>query len=232
MTTPTSPATTVWDDLVGQRPTIEVLQHAAAGVGMTHAWLFTGPPGSGRSNVARAFAAALQCETRTGCGVCEACRLGTNGTHPDITWVKSETSVLYVDDMRDLVLRAAMFPSIGRWQIVVIEDADRLHREPAHRQRSPQGDRGAHRPRRSGCCARRPCRTCSRRSAPACRTLTLATPGTRDVAAFLTRNDGISETMAASPRAPARGTSAAPARSPSTRRPAPAAARWSASRPA
>ena len=130
MTTPTSPTSpttrTVWSDLVGQRPTIEVLQHAAGGVGMTHAWLITGPPGSGRSNVARAFATALQCERRTGCGECEACRLGTNGTHPDITWVKSETSVLYVDDMRDLVLSAAKFPAIGRWQIVVIEDADRL----------------------------------------------------------------------------------------------------------
>ena len=127
VTTPTSPATrTVWSDLVGQRPTIEVLQHAAAGVGMTHAWLFTGPPGSGRSNVARAFATALQCERRTGCGECEACRLGMSGAHPDITWVKSETSVLYVDDMRDLVLSAAKFPAIGRWHIVVIEDADRL----------------------------------------------------------------------------------------------------------
>ena len=117
---------TVWDDLVGQESVLETLRHAAAGEGMTHAWLFTGPPGSGRSNVARAFAAALQCETRSGCGHCEACRLGLKGSHPDIKWIKSETSVLYVDDMRDLVQAAARFPSVGRWQIVVIEDADRL----------------------------------------------------------------------------------------------------------
>ena len=117
---------TVWDDLVGQRAVLDTLRHAAAGEGMTHAWLFTGPPGSGRSNVARAFAAALQCETRAGCGECEACRLGISGSHPDIKWVRSETSVLYVDDMRDLVQAAAKFPSVGRWQIVVIEDADRL----------------------------------------------------------------------------------------------------------
>ena len=116
----------VWDDLVGQRAVLDTLRHAAAGEGMTHAWLFTGPPGSGRSNVARAFAAALQCETRTGCGECEACRLGISGSHPDIKWVRSETSVLYVDDMRELVQAAAKFPSVGRWQIVVIEDADRL----------------------------------------------------------------------------------------------------------
>ena len=116
----------VWDDLVGQKPVIETLRAAASGDGMTHAWLFTGPPGSGRSNVARAFATALQCENRTGCGECEACRLGTNGSHPDIKWVKSETSVLYVNDMRDLVMAAGKFPAVGRWQIVVIEDADRL----------------------------------------------------------------------------------------------------------
>ncbi|HSU02610.1 MAG TPA: DNA polymerase III subunit delta' [Nocardioides sp.] len=116
----------VWDDLVGQQPVLDTLRQAAAGEGMTHAWLFTGPPGSGRSNVARAFAAALQCETRDGCGHCEACRLGIGGSHPDIKWVKSETSVLYVDDMRDLVMAAAKFPSVGRWQVVVIEDADRL----------------------------------------------------------------------------------------------------------
>jgi len=116
----------VWDDLVGQKPVIETLRAAASGEGMTHAWLFTGPPGSGRSNVARAFAAALQCESCTGCGECEACRLGISGSHPDIKWVKSETSVLYVNDMRDLVLAAGKFPAVGRWQIVVIEDADRL----------------------------------------------------------------------------------------------------------
>ena len=84
MTTPTSPATrTVWSDLVGQRPTIEVLQHAASGVGMTHAWLFTGPPGSGRSNVARAFATALQCER--GPGAASARRAASAPTAPTPT---------------------------------------------------------------------------------------------------------------------------------------------------
>lgn len=117
---------TVWDDLVGQQSVIERLQRALSGHGMTHAWLFTGPPGSGRSNVAKAFAAALQCEAGTGCGECEQCRLAITGSHPDVTWVKSETRMLYVDDMRDLVVSAAKFPALGRWQIVVIEDADRL----------------------------------------------------------------------------------------------------------
>ena len=123
---PTAPAGSVWDGLVGQHSTIEVLQQAAEGHGMTHAWLFTGPPGSGRSNVALAFAAALQCERGTGCGACEQCRLATQRSHPDITVVRSETTVLYVDDMRELVQASAKFPALGRWQIIVIEDADRL----------------------------------------------------------------------------------------------------------
>ncbi len=187
----------VWDGLVGQRPTIEVLQQAAGGHGMTHAWLFTGPPGSGRSNVARAFASALQCERRTGCGACEACRLGTSGSHPDITWVRSETSVLYVDDMRDLVQSAAKFPSIGRWQVVVIEDADRLG--------TPENPRTGNALLKA---IEEPTpKTVWLLCAPTvqdvlptirsrCRTLTLATPGTEDVAAFLTRNDQVSETVA------------------------------------
>jgi DNA polymerase-3 subunit delta' len=117
---------TVWEDLVGQQSLIGTLRDAAAGHGMTHAWLFTGPPGSGRSNVARAFAAALQCETGSGCGTCEACRLVTSGSHPDVTVVRSETTVLYVDDMRSLVQASAKFPALGRWQIILVEDADRL----------------------------------------------------------------------------------------------------------
>ena len=187
---------TVWDDLVGQRPTIEVLRQAAAGQGMTHAWLITGPPGSGRSNVARAFATALQCETRTGCGACEACRLGTSGSHPDITWVRSETSVLYVGDMRELVLSAAKFPSIGRWQVVVIEDADRLG-TPENPRTGNALLKAIEEPTPKTVwllCAptvQDVLPTIRSRS----RTLTLATPGTEDVARFLAR-DGISETVA------------------------------------
>jgi DNA polymerase-3 subunit delta' len=87
--------------------------------------LFTGPPGSGRSNAALAFAAALQCPDG-GCGRCHACQTALAGTHPDVSVTRSETSVLYIDDMRDLVHRSALAPAEQRWQIMVIEDADRL----------------------------------------------------------------------------------------------------------
>ena len=96
---------------------------------MTHAWLFTGPPGSGRSNAALAFAAALQCERGTGCGECHACRTALAGSHPDVSITRSETSMLYIKDMRELVHRSALSPVEQRYQVMVIEDADRLASE-------------------------------------------------------------------------------------------------------
>ncbi|MGC4886401.1 DNA polymerase III subunit delta' [Micromonospora sp. DT227] len=99
---------------------------ADPGAGMTHAWIFTGPPGSGRSVTARAFAAALQCVHGTGCGRCPGCHTTLAGTHADVRLVVPEGLSIGVGEMRALVLRAASTPSGGRWQIVIIEDADRL----------------------------------------------------------------------------------------------------------
>jgi DNA polymerase-3 subunit delta' len=96
---------------------------------MTHAWLFTGPPGSGRSNAARAFAAALQCRD-DGCGECLDCRTSLAGSHPDVTLVRTERLSIGVEQVRELVRKAAMSPATGRWQVLVVEDADRLT-EPA-----------------------------------------------------------------------------------------------------
>jgi DNA polymerase-3 subunit delta' len=115
----------VWDDLVGQPRVVEALRRAAGGHGMSHAWLFTGPPGSGRSNAAVAFAAALQCEER-GCGECHECRTTLKGSHADVTLVRTEKLSIGVDEVRDLVRRSALAPVGRRWQVMVVEDADRL----------------------------------------------------------------------------------------------------------
>ena len=115
----------VWDDLVGQHRVVEALRRAVAGHGMSHAWLFTGPPGSGRSNAAVAFAAALQCE-QGGCGECHECRTVLKGSHADVTLVRTEKLSIGVDEVRDLVRRSALAPVGRRWQIMVVEDADRL----------------------------------------------------------------------------------------------------------
>ncbi|MGC5031639.1 DNA polymerase III subunit delta' [Micromonospora sp. DT229] len=135
-------------DLVGQDEAVDTLRRAAAaaaevlraprgdqepavggpdpGAGMTHAWIFTGPPGSGRSVAARAFAAALQCEQGTGCGHCPGCHTTLAGTHADVRLVVPDGLSIGVGEMRALVLRASSTPSGGRWQVVIIEDADRL----------------------------------------------------------------------------------------------------------
>jgi len=135
----------VWDEVVGQPRAVTVLQRAvraaaaelgdplpggtdgpAGSGGMTHAWLLTGPPGSGRSTAARAFAAGLQC-VQGGCGECHECRTARSGAHPDVTLIATEHVHLRVEDVRPLVGLAQQRPSLGRWRVIVIEDADRLN---------------------------------------------------------------------------------------------------------
>ncbi len=102
---------------------------AVPGAAMTHAWLFTGPPGSGRSVAARAFAAALQCtadDVEPGCGVCLGCHTVLAGTHADVEVVTPQGLSLGVREARELVARAALMPAGRHWQVILIEDADRL----------------------------------------------------------------------------------------------------------
>jgi DNA polymerase-3 subunit delta' len=121
----------VWDDVIGQQATVATLQRAVAEPGaMTHAWLLTGPPGSGRSVAAKAFAAALQCPDG-GCGTCRECRTALEGTHADVDVIATEGLTLKVELARDLVQLAARRPSVGRWRVIIIEDADRLHERAA-----------------------------------------------------------------------------------------------------
>ncbi|AZK95590.1 MULTISPECIES: DNA polymerase III subunit delta' [Streptomyces] len=141
---------TVWDDLVGQDRVREQLETAArdadalvtaaaAGTAppeaskMTHAWLLTGPPGSGLATAARAFAAALHCISPDralggvpGCGFCDGCHTALVGTHADVEVVRTDVLSIGVKDTRELVRRAQLSPAGGRWQVIVLEDADRL----------------------------------------------------------------------------------------------------------
>ncbi|MFJ2002212.1 DNA polymerase III subunit delta' [Streptomyces chartreusis] len=147
---------TVWDDLVGQERVSEQLDAAARDADalvtavatdapppeasrMTHAWLFTGPPGVGRNQTARAFAAALQCVSpdralggAPGCGFCDGCHTALVGTHADVTTVAAVGTQILADDMRDTVRKSFTSPANGRWQIILVEDAERLNEKSAN----------------------------------------------------------------------------------------------------
>lgn len=116
----------VWDAVVGQEAAVDTLRAASQDpAAMTHAWLITGPPGSGRSVAARAFAAALQCPAG-GCGQCQACTTAMAGTHADVTVVATEKVTISIEEVRDLIGVAQRSPSQGRWRVIVLEDADRM----------------------------------------------------------------------------------------------------------
>lgn len=146
----------VWDDLVGQERLSAQLAAAArdadafvtaAATGapppeassMTHAWLFTGPPGAGRNQAARAFAAALQCVSpdralggTPGCGFCEGCHTALIGTHADVSSVAAVGAQIRAADMRDTVRKSFTSPANGRWQVILVEDAERLNEQSAN----------------------------------------------------------------------------------------------------
>ena len=129
----------VWQQLVGQPDAIATFEAAARAAhavrsggesadsssAMTHAWLITGPPGSGRSNLAYAFAAALLCP-RGGCGECADCRNVVARTHPDLSYLATERVIISIDEVREFVVSSQYSPSTADYRVVVIEDADRM----------------------------------------------------------------------------------------------------------
>ena len=126
----------VWDQIIGQPEAVHTFTRAVAaatnprdpGPAMTHAWLVTGPPGSGRSTLAAAFAAALQCPAG-GCGACTVCRTTQGGGHPDVEIIRADTLSYGAEDARHLISRSSVIPTSGRWQVVIIEDSDRFTSE-------------------------------------------------------------------------------------------------------
>lgn len=187
-------ARTVWDDLVGQRPVVSALQRAAGGDGMSHAWLFTGPPGSGRSNAAVAFAAALQCETGSGCGQCKACRTVLAGSNPDVSVIRTQKLSIGVDEVRELVRRAALSPAGDRWQVLVVEDSDRLTDQACNALLKAIEEPT---PRTVWLLCAPTTEDVLPTIRSRCRLVSLTTPTAEDVAAFLVRTLGVGEALAA-----------------------------------
>ena len=190
----------VFDDLIDQEAVIATLIDAVAASKdssnksqeMTHSWLFTGPPGSGRSNAAIAFAAALLCE-KGGCNVCTNCLTVKDGSHADIELIHTEGLSIKVDEVRELITRTSWSPSVGNYRVVVIEDADRLTESAANALLKVIEEPGA--------------RTVWLLCAPnltdviptirsRCRHLTLRTPSVAAVTKLLIERDGIDPKMA------------------------------------
>ena len=191
---------TVFDAMVGQERARETLTRAVAdaslpspGAAMTHAWLFTGPPGSGRSVAASAFGAALVCPDG-GCGHCTDCHTALLGSHADVDHVATEAMTISVERARSLVLEASAAPSVARWRVIVLEDADRLTEQANNALLKSLEEPTPH--------------TVWLLCAPSmedvlptirsrCRHVVLTTPTTTDVARHLVERDGVDEAMAA-----------------------------------
>lgn len=209
---------TVWDDLVGQEKVSAQLDAAARDADaqvtavvdhtpvaeaskMTHAWLFTGPPGSGRSTAARAFAAALQCVSpdralggSPGCGFCDGCHTSLIGTHADVQIIRTDLLSIGVKETRDLVRRAQMSPHGPP-----LAGHHRGGRRPPHGgrgQRPSEGHRGA-RPRTVWLLCAPSIEDVLPTIRSRCRHLTLRTPPVDAVADVLVRRDGIEPDVAA-----------------------------------
>lgn len=125
--------TGVWAEVSGQGRSVATLQRAVAAARpgadndqwFTNSWLITGPPGSGRSNCAYAFAAALLCPN-DGCGSCPSCQQVAARTHPDLTAVATDTAIIDIETARNLVERAWLAPTNSDYRVIVVEDADRM----------------------------------------------------------------------------------------------------------
>lgn len=116
-----------WREIVGQPDAVRALNTAADPAGsdtLSHAWLITGPAGSGRSNLAELFAAALiarsEADRETVLSQVRA------KTHPDYTSLVTQKVIISIDEVREIATTAHFAPSMGRYRVIVIEDADRM----------------------------------------------------------------------------------------------------------
>lgn len=184
----------VFADLAGQQRVITTLTEQVDQGEPTHAWLFTGPPGSGRTTAARAFAAALQCTASpAGCGTCPTCVSVVSGKHPDVAFISTEKFEYQVRDVREIITQAQDKASQARWRIIIIEDADRMSERSGNVMLKAIEEPPAN--MIWILCAPSPADVLvTIRSR--CRAVNLSIPSTEDVAQLLVRRDGLDAELA------------------------------------
>lgn len=116
----------IWDELTGQAEAIATVRAAATGAGLAHSWLITGPPGSGRSTLAYAFATELLARPEQPGDLEHTAAQVAARTHPDLAVLSTEAVIIKIDDVRQLVSASQFSPAVGRYRVMVIEDADRM----------------------------------------------------------------------------------------------------------
>jgi len=184
----------VWNTIVGQQPVVDMLRGIAEGdpAHIAQSWLFCGPPGSGRSNVAIAFAAALECP-RHGCGDCEICRAILERRHPDVQVMATDKVTIGIDEVRRLVEDSEETPHTSPWRVIIIEDVDRMLERTTNVLLKEVEEPAEH--TIWMLCAPSPqdvLPTIRSRT----RLVTLAVPQTKDVAAFIEKDCGVDERLA------------------------------------
>ena len=116
----------VFRDVVSQPEAVsELLREINKATDIHHAWLFTGPPGSGRSELAFAFSAALVCD-QGGCGVCNSCEMVRVGNHPDVQVLNTERVQISMDEVSEFIDKSIQMPALAKYRIMIVEDADRM----------------------------------------------------------------------------------------------------------
>ncbi|PAF45144.1 DNA polymerase III subunit gamma/tau [Helicobacter sp. 11S02596-1] len=122
---------TQFSDLIGQESVSQTLSMALDHSRISHAYLFSGLRGSGKTSSARIFSRALQCEkgpTSTPCGECDNCKSALQGRHLDIIEMDAASS-RKIDDIRDLIEQTKYYPSYGRYKIFIIDEVHMLTKE-------------------------------------------------------------------------------------------------------
>lgn len=119
----------VWESIIGQKPVCDMLSAIATGDSskLAQSWLICGPPGSGRSNLARAFAAALESPDHgLDAEPTRVTRQVLAGTHPDVSILATDKVTIGIDEVRELITVSEQMPSTAPWRIIIIEDVDRM----------------------------------------------------------------------------------------------------------